>query len=65
MRTIRPGDYDQLRRMKRIGDDLRLALEEAKLCEAPRLAAKLRSAIKSQGGALRHLENRILRTSQK
>jgi hypothetical protein len=35
---------------------LRLALSQVKEARAPKLAAKIRSAIKSAGGAIRHAE---------
>lgn len=40
---------------------LRLALENAKRADAPRLAIAIRRAIKSAGGARRHAQHRSAR----
>jgi hypothetical protein len=50
---------DQAANLQHCIDSLTNALVQAKFAGCPRLADKIRSAIKSAGGAQRHMERRI------
>lgn len=63
-RRIRAANWLQRQNLASAGDALREALElvDASHADCPALARKIRSALKSHGGAMRHMDHRLQRT---
>lgn len=59
---IRPADEIDEKKLTRCLRRLRLAREEAKAAGCQKLAGKIRLALTSGGGAMRHLQHRMHRT---
>ncbi len=53
MRSFKPSDVHHAKQMEAL---LKSALHHAKAAKTPMTARKIRSALKSAGGAMRHLE---------
>jgi hypothetical protein len=62
VRLIGYAEHQDTVDIRRLEADLKLCLTEAKRLKCPGLARKLRSAIKSAGGAVRHMDHRAART---
>ncbi len=65
MAKLRPATNEQRIRAKAAEFRLRAALEDAEAADCPKLAHRIRRAIKSADGARRHIERRRAATSQK
>lgn len=63
-RKLRPATAAQVDCAKLALDRLRDARRWAQQADSPRLVARIESAIKSAGGALRHVEGRLIRTGE-
>jgi hypothetical protein len=57
-KTIAPADADTIEHANLVVSHLRAALSHALKANSPRTADKIRAAIKSAGGALRHAQHR-------
>lgn len=64
MAKLRPATNEQRIRAKAAEFRLRAALEDAEAADCPKLAHRIRLAIKSASGARRHVERRRAATSQ-
>lgn len=61
-RTIKPATWDQAANVEMALADLRSARARLKAADCPQAARKVRSALKSADGALRHVRHRLQRS---